>query len=146
MVEWAWGFYRAVVLQNAYASSDALDAVEQNLTDLIDPTSATAATAQATANDALNLATAQKLRLDAQDAGSVTISETNSSATVTFTDNQADTSFFVVASADTYTGTPPAEAYLVKKIDSKATTGFTLVIGNAPGTGNSVTFNWCLMR
>lgn len=75
------------------------------------------------------------------DAGSVTISGTDTSAVVTFATPRNNTDYAVVASASDFTGAPAAAPRIVARI-TKTKTGFTILNAGAPGAGNSVTFDW----
>ena len=77
--------------------------------------------------------------------GSVTISDTATSATVTFGTEESDDSYFVTATATAESGTP-ATGSARHKITSKADVGFDIEVETAPGAGNSVTFDWILVR
>lgn len=88
-----------------------------------------------TATDARNL------------AGTVTIVDANTSATVTFGTAEADTSYRLTTSPVPVSsaGTPAAGSGTPTAL-TKTTTGFTLTVSAAPGVGNSVTFDWHLLR
>jgi hypothetical protein len=77
--------------------------------------------------------------------GTVTVSELNTTATVTFSTNESDASFQVVLTAKSSTGTPAAGSNRVLSYTT-ATTGFTITVEAAPDTGNTVTFSWILIR
>lgn len=152
MNQWAWDFYRSVVLEEAYATQADLLQTQTDLTGLIDPAAATAATAQNTANQALTLATTNDGRLDTaearhvkEDAGQVTISGTATSAAVTGISAQGDTSYEVVITGVDYSGAPSVSAFVVVKV-VKAADQFTVHIGAAPGAGNSVTLAYKIVR
>jgi hypothetical protein len=152
ITEWAWAFYRAVVLENAYASNaDFLSTVADINEQLIDPAGATVASAQTTANNALTLANTVQNDLEThaqgQDAGGgAVISDLATSVAITGLAEQTDTNYFVVASPTGSSGSPPSGAYIITSISGKTTTGFTLNVGAAPGVGNSVTWNWIVLR
>lgn len=152
MNQWAWDFYRSVVLEEAYATQSDLLATQTTLTGLIDPAAATAATAQNTANQALTLANTNKGRLDIiearhvkEDVGQVTISGTNTNAAVTGISAQGDTSYEVIITGFDYSGAPSVSAFVVVKV-VKAADQFTVHIGAAPGAGNSVTLSYKIVR
>lgn len=73
------------------------------------------------------------------------ISDGNTSATVTFSVNEANNTYFVVASAAGTTGTPAAGSLRVS-IAGKGVGGFTINLEVAPGVGSSVQVNWILIR
>lgn len=150
MVQWANDFYRAVVLENAYA--DQIE-VASTLEDLTDPADGTVATAQETANSALLLAQDVDSRLEPVEddynnevSGEVTISDTDTTATITLPSTQPDTSYYVTYGGVDYTGTPPAAAFIVVKTYNKATGQFDIGLASAPGAGNSITLSWSLHR
>lgn len=138
LVAWMNDFYRAAFLEGAFATPD-------DITDAVDPTSATAQTAQTTANSAQAAANAAQAELDTMDAGEFTISGAATTATVTLTDQQEDTDYFVVITAVASTGSPGVNARITLGV-VKTVNDFVVTIGAAPGVGNSVTFNWHLRR
>ncbi len=120
---------------------------------------AAASTAQTNANTALTNANAAVSTANAAQSsvtnvanvlarmvsGTVTISGTNSSATVTFSSAQPDTAYTVNVQAKTSSGTISIDSFVV--VSKTYTTGnFSFTIGAAPGVGNSVTFEWQLIR
>ncbi|MDG4721149.1 hypothetical protein [Thalassospira aquimaris] len=120
------------------------------LQNVIDPASATPATAQQTANDAKALATAANNRSIAnrniiRTFGQVTITGTATSQTFEFEEEQPNATYNLVATPTGFTGTPVFEAFVPVTID-KSTDEFTLHVSDAPGTGNSVTYDWQLRR
>lgn len=152
MNQWAWDFYRSVVIEKSYATQADLLESQTELQDLIDPAAATAATAQNTANQALTLATTNDGRLDTaearhtkEDVGQVTISGTNTNAAVTGISAQGDTSYEVIITGVDYSGAPSVSAFVVVKV-VKAADQFTVYIGAAPGVGNSVTLSYKIVR
>lgn len=140
--EYIWTFYRDVVRDNEYATTAAVQDLEANK---VDPANATAATAQQTANTALAVANQNKATLDDQQAGSFTVNEGNTTADVTFSNPQPDTSYFVVCSVSGISGAPATNSRIINGI-TKTTTGFTATLLAAPGVGTSVTFDWVVMR
>jgi hypothetical protein len=58
---------------------------------------------------------------------------------------ELDTNYSVVVTPTASTGKPAAHSWRVQSID-KSTTGFTITTEADPGAGNSVTFDWQLMR
>ncbi len=79
--------------------------------------------------------------------GSVTISDNATSASVSFAADQQETdaTYFVTATVNTSAGTPASGSTRVY-ISARATSGFTVNLEAAPGSGNSVTVAWILMR
>ena len=77
--------------------------------------------------------------------GLVQITDTNTSATVTFSSAEPNATYYIVATPVSVTGTPATGSNRVTTI-SKSTTGFTINVEVAPGSTNSVTFNWIMVR
>lgn len=150
VAQYLHAFYVSTVVDGYFASQEFLDesltslaaGEPVDLENLPDPLNTTISAAQAVANAAYTLAT--KLETD-QSSGSVTISETDTSAVVTLSPAEPDTDYRVVASPSAETGAPAANARVVTTI-TKATGSFTLNILTAPGVGTSVTFDWIKHR
>lgn len=141
LIEWVWAFYRSVILENYLATAASLTSLQA----VVDPATATAATAQETANTALSLATTNDSRLDAVKAGSVTIADAATSGDVTFAEAFTDAAYFVTASPSAKVGTPAAGS---RSVDSftKTAAKVTVTLQAAPGAGNSVTFDVTAIR
>lgn len=77
--------------------------------------------------------------------GSVTISDANTTAAVSFAIAEANTAFFVIASATVSAGTPAAGSTRCY-VTNQATSGFTINLEVAPGAGNSVRVSWFIIR
>lgn len=77
--------------------------------------------------------------------GSLTISGTNVSGTVTFTNAEPDTSYYLTVTPTTKSGSPAADSMHVESI-SKSTGSFTVTLKAAPGAGTSRDFDWHLIR
>jgi hypothetical protein len=58
---------------------------------------------------------------------------------------EVDTNYSIVVTPTTTTGTPAPHSWRLKGV-TKGTTGFTLTTEADPGAGNSVSFDWHLMR
>ena len=78
-------------------------------------------------------------------SGKVTMSGTPTSQAVTLTSVEADTNYNIQLTPSSTTGTPASGAYTIMSV-SKTTGGFTFYPVSAPGTGNSVTWSWLLVR
>jgi hypothetical protein len=149
--QWAWSFYQAIVLENLYVTrAEQASAGDFDPTTLPDPSSASAASAQQTANEAYALADQADGKADtAQDAaetaagvkGQVTVSGVTPTASHTFAEEQEDTSYFVLATAVASTGTPASGSAVITEV-SKTTTAFTITVETAPGSANTVTFDF----
>ena len=83
--------------------------------------------------------------------GKVTISNTATSVVVNSSNgwsvlaDEFDTNYYLTVTPTTISGTPAAGSNRITSI-SKATNGFTINVEAAPGTGNSITFDWHLFR
>jgi hypothetical protein len=78
-------------------------------------------------------------------SGTVTFGATDTTKTITFGAAQADTNYRVMVNAISSTGTPAVGAYVVIA-KTYTLNNFTVTIFVAPGTSNSVTFDWQLIR
>ena len=144
LIDW---FYRAYqVIQQAvnYINNEVSPSVIA-VANLPDPNGTTLAQAQQTANDAFALATTNDNRWDGLISGEFTISDTDIGSELTFADEQPDTNYRVFVQAKSITGTPSNNAYTVKTktylIDK-----FTVIMLSSPGSGNSITYEWQLIR
>lgn len=86
----------------------------------------------------------------AEVAGEFTIDEDNNGAAITLPvvggQPQPDANYFPIICPAGFTGTPGADAFIVASIENKTTAGFDVVLRGAPGSGNSVTFNYTVAR
>jgi hypothetical protein len=78
--------------------------------------------------------------------GTVTIADANTSAAVTFTNVEPNSTYRLLFSPSGASGSPVADSYIPTSPTSKTTSGFTMNIHTAPGAGNTVSFNWFLFR
>jgi hypothetical protein len=78
-------------------------------------------------------------------AGQGTASGSAASVTVTFTASEIDTSYRLSLTPVSSVGTPAPGSNRVLSV-VKTTTGFTAGLEQAPGAGNSITFDWLLLR
>lgn len=134
--------YRVLFEQNTFATQGEID---ESVTQAVDPATATAATAQTTANSALSTAQGARTELDSFDGGSTSVSGASISGSVTFGTAQADDAYRILMTATASTGAPGVNARVVVAV-AKTAAGFTFDLGAAPGLGNSVTFDWHLWR
>ena len=148
---WMNDFYRSVVLEGEYvAAGGQFDTGTFDPSSLPDPASSTIAKAQQTANEAYTLAAAAKTIADTNavsivEAGTLTISSTDTTGVFTFAVAEPDTSYFVSATLQATSGTPDVGSTDIDGI-TKAADKFTLDVGTAPGAGNSVTFDLNVLR
>ncbi|MDD3927244.1 MAG: glycosyl hydrolase family 28-related protein [bacterium] len=77
--------------------------------------------------------------------GSVTVSGTATGTAVTFGAAEADAAYFLTLTPVAEGGTPAAESRTVRTV-TKTAAGFTVNLAAAPGAGNSVTYDWHLIR
>lgn len=147
LIDWFWKAYLII--------SDAVDYINAQVAptvtavaNLPDPNGTTLAQAQQTANDAFALATDNKGRLDGFISGEFDIADTDVGIELTFTSAQEDTDYRVwIQAVDTVNGGAaiPNGAYIVKE-KTYATDKFTVIMASSPGTGNTITFEWQLIR
>lgn len=78
-------------------------------------------------------------------SGTFTISTAAVSQTISFSPAQKDTAYMVMVQAISSTGTPGVGSFVVSA-KTYTVNNFTVTIFSAPGTGNSVTFEWQLIR
>lgn len=129
------------------AQTDATNALSAANTAQTDATTAlsNASTALSTANSAQSLANTNAAVLARLVSGTTTISDANSSATVTFGSAQPDTAYTVNVQAKSSSGSPAIDSFVVTS-KTYTTGNFGFTIGAAPGVGNSVTYEWQLIR
>ena len=152
LIDWMWRFYSSVVVAQYYltTSSQQLDTGTFDPSTLPDPATSTIPKAQLTANNAYIAAEAAKTEADKLanwNMGTVQFSDATTAMTVTFasTISMADTNFEVFLTVSGISGTPATNSLFPIGI-TKTTTGFTATIAAAPGTGNSVTYNYLVVR
>lgn len=150
---WLNEVYRILVVESTFlrTSEQAAVASDFDPASLPDPASTTLAQAQSTANEALTLANAVDEELGDFDLwahGTAVIAEANTAIAVSLPaeKEQPDTAYGVVVVAETGTVGTPIGAFVIEGISSKTTTGFTIDIVAAPGSGKSVTYIWFLRR
>lgn len=77
--------------------------------------------------------------------GALTISDSGTTGAVTFDVEEPDDSYHVAVTPVSSTGTPDTGSNRVLSV-TKTSAGFTVEVEAAPGSGNSVTFDWILVR
>lgn len=77
--------------------------------------------------------------------GSFQIAGAATTATITFSRNEANTSYFVSITPTAKTGAPAAGANRVVSV-AKSTTGFVVTVEAAPGGATDVSFDWIIVR
>ena len=78
-------------------------------------------------------------------SGSIAISNQAATATQLFATPEDDAKYRIVVAPTSTSGTPAPGSNRVVSI-AKTARGFTIFLENAPGTGNSVTFDWMISR
>lgn len=146
LVDWLYKAYLSIKSAIDFINGQVKDNPNLELTNLPDPANSTIAQAQTTANQAYTLAA--KVQDDIQNghvSGTVTISDTADSATVNLAVNQPDANYRVILQAISFTATPASGAFTVKS-KSYSANSFSVTLVAAPGSGNSVTFEWQMIR
>jgi hypothetical protein len=77
--------------------------------------------------------------------GNLVISGSSSTGTVTFATNEPDSSYYLSVTPVSSTGTPVAGSNRILSV-AKNAGNFVVTLETAPGGGNSVTFDWHLIR
>ncbi len=144
LINWFWRAYQVIQQSVAYINSQVTNPAF-NVADLPDPANTTLAQAQTTANNAYNLANTANKRIDGFFTGTFTIADAGTGVTVTFNTKQLDNNYRVFVQAVGSAGSPPVDAYVVAQKTYTAT-DFAVIMVAAPGMGNSVDFEWQLIR
>lgn len=149
LLNWLQEFYNQNQASTQYLQSQAEVPADFDPSTLTDPSKATIASAQQTANNAFTLAETLQAQFNKYGlkTGTITISGATNTETFTFAtaDVQNDTSYIVVLTAAGTTGSPPIDAvHIISQSYTK--NGFSIAVNASPGAGNSVTFNWILAR
>lgn len=158
VIDWLWRAYQIIAQAVNYINAQIEDNPDININDLPDPATSTVAQAQTTANQAYALATqaqntansaksdaaALKNRLDGFTGGTFTIADFNTTASVNIP-TQADVNYRVMVQPRSSVGSPEDEAFTIRA-KTYATSNFSVTLLGWPGAGNSVTFDWQLVR
>lgn len=156
---WIFQLYQVIAVQDTFVTNSSQTDSNFNPATLPDPTTSNIATAQATANSAYILAdeaetdavAAQATATAANDRtkfwahGSFTITDPATTSVISLSPAQSDTNYDVLVTPSATGGSPPDAAYIVSGI-AKTVNDFTVTIKAAPGGGNSVSFNYLLVR
>jgi len=170
LINWFWRAYQVISQSVSYINSQITNPAF-SVANLPDPASTTLAQAQTTANNAYNLANTANVEATNNTAsiaalhistinseisalqtlwsdllsGTFTMSDATVAEITTFGTPQADTAYRVIVQAVSSTGSPASGAFtVVSKVYT--TTDFTVTMLSAPGGGNSVTYEWQLIR
>jgi hypothetical protein len=156
IANWANDFYKAAVVSGYFLNTqDQSESGGFDPNSLPDPATSTVAQAQQTANEAYAKAVAAQEDADAAAAqtnkwhsGTVTVSGASTTGIVTFAADkkQPDAVYLVLLTPVSFVGTPGIGAFVQIGTSALATTGFTVTVQAAPGVGNSVTFNYLIVR
>lgn len=156
LIDWMWRFYSSVVTAQYYltTSGQQSDPGTFDPSTLPDPSDSSIPQAQQTANNAYVLANAAKVEADKSAAltknwetGTFTVSGSASTSSISFAADkqQPDTNYKVFLTVANFTGGPVLDSLLpIRQVVT--TSGFTITLGLAPGTGASVTYNWLILR
>lgn len=150
---WLNQFYQYAFLQNAVLTVEGQSqAGTFDPTTLPDPASSTVAKAQDTANRAFILANAGKVESDGLlrrviASGQFTVigAATSPAAVLPLPVTEPDLNYQVIAMATGSTGAPVTSSLIVSSV-AKTTTTFLPTLAAAPGAGNSVTFDYFVVR
>lgn len=155
MIEWAWDFYNSQRSRDRAIEGSTFDPNSFDPSDLPDPATTNLAQAQTTANSAYSLAAQNASDIDdVQEttaliekwaAGQLTISNTDTVGTFTFSKAQENTSYFAQLQPIGTTGSPTTDSLIVVDV-TKATDDIEVTIQTAPGSGNSVIFDVLIYR
>lgn len=146
LVDWFYKAYLAISRAIAFINGQVAANPDITITDLPNPSNSTVAQAQTTANEAYILATVLKQDIQkGQVFGTFTITDAADSATVTLDADQPDANYRAIIQAVSVTGAPDPSSYNVKS-KSYGTGSFSVTLVTAPGVGNSVTFEWQMIR
>ncbi len=144
LIDWLWRAYQVITSSVDFINSQTNNA-NFNVADLPDPSNTTLAQAQETANEAFALGSTAINRLDGFISGTFDISDADIGSLVTFTTPQVDANYRVMVQAVSSIGTPDVEAFVVKTKNYLANQ-FTVIMVSSPGLGNTITFEWQLIR
>jgi hypothetical protein len=145
LMQWAYDFYEKGVT-GGYFLNDLEESQSGDFdpSTLPDPATSTIARAQQTANEAYTLAAqARQIALAAQGVfGTITVSDANATADVTFSSAVSNTNYIVTFTpVISKTGSPASGAFQITEL-AKTTTKFTITLAAAPGAGTSVTYQY----
>ncbi len=144
LIDWFWRAYQVIQQSVAYINNQVSNP-EFSVANLPDPANTTLAQAQQTANDAYNLANTADKRIDGFISGTFTLADADTGATITFDTPQKDADYRVFIQATGSTLTPPVEAFVIAS-KAYSVASFAVIMFGTPGAGNTVTFEWQLIR
>ena|ERR1035437_1752626 len=144
LINWFWRAYQVIQQSVAYINSQVTNP-QFNVANLPDPANTTLSQAQTTANNAYNLANTASKRIDGFVSGTFDIVDANTGEVFTFTTPQLDANYRVIVQAVASIGAPPMDAFVVAAKTYTAA-GFTVTMFGAPGLGNTVSYEWQLIR
>lgn len=144
LIDWFYRAYQVITESVKYINSQ-ISNPEFNVADLPDPQNTTLALAQQTANDAYNLANTADNRIDGMISGTFTTTNSDTGAIITFSTPQIDSNYRVIIQPTGKIASPPIDAFVVAQKTYTAES-FTVIMFGIPGVGNSVTWEWQLIR
>lgn len=153
IIDYVFRVYQLMQQAIAYINGQIEANPDITVTDLPNPATSTVAQAQQTANDAYNLAILAQKGVDAIKAifatnvtGTVTINDlATGSGSITLNPAQKDTAYTVDIQAKATAGTPVTDSFIITG-KTYNTGSFSFTIKDAPGSGNSITYEWRLTR
>ncbi len=145
LIDWFYKAYQVIQAAVKFINDQVTSNPNITIADLPDPATSTVAQAQQTANEAYLLANTAQNRLNGFLAGTFTITDAADSETLNFSTDQVDANYRIMIQAINTTGTPDDSSYVVKS-KTYGTGSFSVTLVAAPGIGNSVTFEWQLIR
>lgn len=147
IANWLNDFFTVVVRGGFFVETGSqFDTDSFDASSLPDPASSTIAKAQQTANEAFVLASQNRTVIESDlVTGEAEVADTNDSFVVTFAEEQSDDKYSVSVTPVSVNGTPDPASAVIETIDRTAT-DLTVTLQAAPGSGNSRTFHFILLR
>jgi len=144
LIDWFWSAYRSFLEIFNYINAQVTNP-DFNIAALPDPENTTLAQAQQTANEAYNLANSATNRLDGFISGVFETADADTGVVVTFNEAQPDNDYTVFVQAVNSVGGAPVEAHVVME-KAYSATQFSVIMFGIPGVGNTITWEWRLIR
>ena len=164
VVDWMWRAYQVIQQSVRFINEQVVGLPDITVTNLPDPATSTVAIAQETANIAYEVAsqangkagqavsdvaamdtrvTTLENKVIPKGAFQITAAETGASVSIP---TQPDTNYVImVQPKGIVAGTPASGAYIITG-KTYSTTGFSVTIQAAPGAGNTLNYDWILIR
>jgi hypothetical protein len=166
LIDWVYKAFQVINQAVGYINNQVQENPDFDITNLPNPATSTIAQAQNTANQAYVIADGADDKADALDtrmdtaeadidalqgkfaallSGDFTITDANVGVLLTWATPQPDTNYKVIIQPVSITGTPAANAYIVAT-KTYNTADFSATMLAAPGVGNSITYEYQLIR